>query len=341
MRACTHACMHPCVCVWVERGRESERESNCGAHALLLSAHWCQSIQFGAMSSSIGSSSEPLLKKVVLLLKGRPHLHVRVEGHTCTAPSWGVSNQELSEQRSVASVMYACARCIVPACAVAVGRGARVLLCWILVELPVRETCCQGALVLKLTLPAHAHAPPTASATRRPFPTPSPCLPWSHLSIPNTLPCLSSLLTPPSAICSSFSARCDSLIGHALPPSRARSVKDYLVKFGITPERLASIGWGEKLPMFPHSQKSKNRRVEFHIQGRASEKGTWVGRQKGGRGCGGRASLSKNLRRETGRGQSLLEIRTCGRDRPCTGRAARSGVDGGQEKEAGRRCQCS
>ena len=51
------------------------------------------------MSSSIGANSEPLLKKVVLLLKGRPHLHVRVEGHTCTAPSWGVSNQELSEQR--------------------------------------------------------------------------------------------------------------------------------------------------------------------------------------------------------------------------------------------------
>ena len=47
----------------------------------------------------------------------------------------------------------------------------------------------------------------------------------------------------------------------------------HLVKCGIDPERLESRGWGEKLPMFPHSQKSKNRRVEFHIQGRASEQG--------------------------------------------------------------------
>ena len=47
----------------------------------------------------------------------------------------------------------------------------------------------------------------------------------------------------------------------------------YLVRYGISQDRLESTGWGEKLPMFSSADKAKNRRVEFHIQGRASEKG--------------------------------------------------------------------
>jgi outer membrane protein OmpA-like peptidoglycan-associated protein len=64
------------------------------------------SIQFGAMSASIGASSGPLLRQVSKVLEGRPHLHVMVEGHTCSAPSWGVSNLELSQQRAAAVVEH-------------------------------------------------------------------------------------------------------------------------------------------------------------------------------------------------------------------------------------------
>ena len=31
---------------------------------------------------------------------------MRVEGHTCSAPSWGLSNQELSEQRAASVMQY-------------------------------------------------------------------------------------------------------------------------------------------------------------------------------------------------------------------------------------------
>ena len=64
------------------------------------------SIQFGAMSASIGAASGPLLRQVIKVLEGRPHLHVMVEGHTCSAPSWGVSNLELSQQRAAAVVEH-------------------------------------------------------------------------------------------------------------------------------------------------------------------------------------------------------------------------------------------
>ena len=58
-----------------------------------------------------------------------------------------------------------------------------------------------------------------------------------------------------------------------LSEQRAAAVLKYLVKYGVSQDRLESKGWGEALPMFPQSQKARNRRVEFHIQGRQSEKG--------------------------------------------------------------------
>jgi hypothetical protein len=91
-------------------------------------------------------------KQVARVLNRSPHLKVMVEGHTCTAPSWGVTNQELAQQR-------------------------------------------------------------------------------------------------------------------------AASVVAYLVKAGVAQERLNSRGWGEVLPLYPQSQKARNRRVEFHIQARASAQG--------------------------------------------------------------------
>mmetsp|Transcript_55470 Transcript_55470/g.131207 ORF Transcript_55470/g.131207 Transcript_55470/m.131207 type:complete len:197 (+) Transcript_55470:118-708(+) len=56
------------------------------------------------MSDTIAISAHALLEQVFKVLLGRPHLSVRIEGHSCSAPSWGVSNLELSSGRA-ASVL--------------------------------------------------------------------------------------------------------------------------------------------------------------------------------------------------------------------------------------------
>ena len=61
-------------------------------------------IEFGAMSDSLSPGSIPLIQEVSKVMMDLPHLCVRIEGHTCSAPSWGVGNQELSRGRA-ASVM--------------------------------------------------------------------------------------------------------------------------------------------------------------------------------------------------------------------------------------------
>lgn len=57
----------------------------------------------------------------------------------------------------------------------------------------------------------------------------------------------------------------------ALGEKRAREVRDYLVKYGISPERLSIISYGESVPAAPGSGEkswSKNRRAEFAILSR-------------------------------------------------------------------------
>jgi peptidoglycan-associated lipoprotein len=52
----------------------------------------------------------------------------------------------------------------------------------------------------------------------------------------------------------------------ALGERRARAVRDYLVSFGIRPERLSVISYGKEKPLVSRNQESawsKNRRVEF------------------------------------------------------------------------------
>lgn len=61
-------------------------------------------IEFGANSDSLSASSMPLIQEVHKIMMELPHLSIRIEGHTCSAPSWGVSNEELSRGRS-ASVL--------------------------------------------------------------------------------------------------------------------------------------------------------------------------------------------------------------------------------------------
>ena len=53
-----------------------------------------------------------------------------------------------------------------------------------------------------------------------------------------------------------------------LSQERAEAVKNYLVRQGISGNRLQARGWGEKHPQVPNNSafnKSKNRRVEFHV----------------------------------------------------------------------------
>jgi outer membrane protein OmpA-like peptidoglycan-associated protein len=63
-------------------------------------------VQFSPCSSDLTFASRPLLEKIVALLVARPCLRVRVEGHTCNAPNWGCSNQELSQERAHNIVRY-------------------------------------------------------------------------------------------------------------------------------------------------------------------------------------------------------------------------------------------
>jgi len=54
----------------------------------------------------------------------------------------------------------------------------------------------------------------------------------------------------------------------ALGERRANSVKNYLVNYGIDPNRLTTISYGEERPKDPrHNEEAwaKNRRVEFVI----------------------------------------------------------------------------
>jgi outer membrane protein OmpA-like peptidoglycan-associated protein len=58
-------------------------------------------ISFAPNSPDIRSESEPILDAVAFVLGNRPEIRrVVVEGHTCDCPSWGYSNQELSEARA-------------------------------------------------------------------------------------------------------------------------------------------------------------------------------------------------------------------------------------------------
>ena len=61
-------------------------------------------VQFGAMSAAVGRDAQRVLDPLAALLRARPALRVRVEGHTCNAPSWGMTNQQLSLERSNAVV---------------------------------------------------------------------------------------------------------------------------------------------------------------------------------------------------------------------------------------------
>jgi peptidoglycan-associated lipoprotein len=54
----------------------------------------------------------------------------------------------------------------------------------------------------------------------------------------------------------------------ALGEKRARSVREYLIKYGISPERMSIISYGESIPAdYGHGEKSwaRNRRAEFAI----------------------------------------------------------------------------
>lgn len=58
--------------------------------------------------------------------------------------------------------------------------------------------------------------------------------------------------------------------------SRAKEVVRYLASKGLHDEQLVATGWGEKRPIASNGTregKSKNRRVEFHIMNRESERG--------------------------------------------------------------------
>jgi chemotaxis protein MotB len=60
-------------------------------------------IGFGANSPDIRDESTATLDGVALVLNNRTDIgRITVEGHTCNAPSWGYSNQELSEKRAQA-----------------------------------------------------------------------------------------------------------------------------------------------------------------------------------------------------------------------------------------------
>jgi len=55
-----------------------------------------------------------------------------------------------------------------------------------------------------------------------------------------------------------------------LSESRAKSVLDYLVKKGISPDRMTSAGYGMEKPMSPNDTeggRQLNRRTEFEIKG--------------------------------------------------------------------------
>jgi len=57
----------------------------------------------------------------------------------------------------------------------------------------------------------------------------------------------------------------------ALGEKRAREVRDYLLKYGIKPERLSIISYGESMPAAPGAEEkswSKNRRAQFAILSR-------------------------------------------------------------------------
>ena len=60
-------------------------------------------IRFTQMSSEVDTEDEStmkLLHDLSLVLRLRPTVRVRVEGHTDSSPSWGKSNQELSKERA-------------------------------------------------------------------------------------------------------------------------------------------------------------------------------------------------------------------------------------------------
>jgi len=61
---------------------------------------------FGAGSSSVTRDSNRVLDQIVSVLLARPTMRVRVEGHTCNCPMWGMTNEELSSDRAAAVVDY-------------------------------------------------------------------------------------------------------------------------------------------------------------------------------------------------------------------------------------------
>jgi len=63
-------------------------------------------IEFGKMSSSLKSTSHILLDDVVSILENNPFMFLKVEGHTDNRPSWGQSNQELSNDRAGSVCRY-------------------------------------------------------------------------------------------------------------------------------------------------------------------------------------------------------------------------------------------
>lgn len=62
-------------------------------------------VQFSPCSTSLTSSSHPLLHRIVALLASRPCLRVRVEGHTDNAPFFG-SNLQLAESRAESVIEF-------------------------------------------------------------------------------------------------------------------------------------------------------------------------------------------------------------------------------------------
>ena len=64
-------------------------------------------LSFSPNSPDLREESEPILDAVGFVLNNRPEIKkVVVEGHTCNCPSWGYSNQELSEARAQAVQAY-------------------------------------------------------------------------------------------------------------------------------------------------------------------------------------------------------------------------------------------
>ena len=64
-------------------------------------------LSFSPNSPDLREESEPILDAVGFVLNNRPEIKkVVVEGHTCDCPSWGYSNQELSEARAQAVQAY-------------------------------------------------------------------------------------------------------------------------------------------------------------------------------------------------------------------------------------------